>query len=133
MKVICRKVSDLNNKTVIEQMEESYNVRFPSMMKLFFEKNNGGIPSKKDFFSNGMEYEIRCFLSFNEGEYNSIRKPLDFFQKETKGKVIPLAKDSADNYFCMNLETEKIYFWDKDDNLYYNIADNFEEFIRYLE
>ena len=133
MNVICKKVSDLNNKTVIEEMGELYNIKFPSMMVSFFEKNNGGIPMKKEFFSNGEEYEIRCFLSFNEEEYTSIRKPLDFFQKETNGKVIPFAKDSADNYFCINLQTEKIYFWDKDDNLYYNISNNFEEFISNLK
>ena len=81
---------------------------------------------------SGDEYEIRCFLSFNSGEYNSIDIPLESFQKETHGKMIPIAKDSGDNYYCIHVETNKIYYWDKDEYLYYNLAESLETFLQYL-
>lgn len=97
-----------------------------------FYKNNGGIPLKKEFFMNDTEYEVRYFLSFNEGDYNEIRTPMKAFLQETEGKIVPFAKDSGDNYYCLHVETGKIYYWENEENLYYNIADTFETFVGYL-
>ena len=132
MAIACVDVKVLKDKSVIDRIEDKYDIYFSEDFKKFFRENNGGIPKKNIFNVNGKEYEIRCFLSFNEGEYNSIRKPLAWFQEKTHGKIVPVAKDSGDNYYCVNLETEKIYFWDKDDNLYYCVAASFAEFIGYL-
>ena len=132
MAIACVDVKVLKDKSVIDRIEDKYDIYFSEDFKKFFRENNGGIPKKNIFNVNGKEYEIRCFLSFNEGEYNSIRKPLAWFQEKTYGKIVPVAKDSGDNYYCVNLETEKIYFWDKDDNLYYCVAESFAEFIGYL-
>ncbi len=132
MDVICRNISGLKDKTLIERVTDRSNIDLPQSVTAFFEKNNGGIPLKKEFSVGDDEYEVRCFLSFNEGDHNAIKAPLGSFQKETNGKIFPLAKDSGDNYFCLNLENKKIYYWDKDENLYYNIAEDFAAFIGYL-
>lgn len=132
MNIICRSVSGLKSRTIFDEMQNKYNISFPNEMLEFFKKNNGGSPYKKEFMVDDMEYEVRCFLSFNGEDYNAIQKPLDSFQKETKGKIVPVAKDSGDSYFCLNIENEKVYYWDKDENLYYKIADTFETFINYL-
>lgn len=132
MNIICRSVSGLKSKTIFDEIQNKYNISFPNEMLEFFKKNNGGSPYKKEFMVDDMAYEVRCFLSFNGEDYNAIQKPLDSFQKETKGKIVPVAKDSGDSYFCLNIENEKVYYWDKDENLYYKIADTFETFINYL-
>lgn len=132
MSIICRSVSELKSKTIFDEIQNEYNISFPHEMLEFFKKNNGGSPYKKEFMVDDIEYEVRCFLSFNGEDYNAIQKPLDSFQKETKGKIVPVAKDSGDSYFCLNIENEKVYYWDKDENLYYKIADTFETFINYL-
>ena len=77
MAIACVDVKVLKDKSVIDRIEDKYDIYFSEDFKKFFRENNGGIPKKNIFNVNGKEYEIRCFLSFNEGEYNSIRKPLD--------------------------------------------------------
>lgn len=132
MEVICKNVSELKSELAIEIMENKYNTKIPKILKEFFRKNNGGIPLKKEFTVGDTDYEIRCFLSFNDDDYNSIESSMKSFQEETKGKIIPFAKDSGDNYFCLNIETGKVYYWENEQNLYYNIAETFEGFIGYL-
>ena len=103
-----------------------------SAAELFFTLNNGGIPYQKEFSAQGDDYELRCFLSFNAEDYNSIFLPLASYQQETKGKIVPFAKDSADNYYCMHVETGEIYYNDNDDGLYYKIFASFADMIAVL-
>lgn len=133
MAVVCTEVSLLKDSLAVERYEDKYEFDLPKELKSFFQENNGGIPKKRVFTIKGEEYEIRCFLSFNIGEYNSIDLPMQSFQEETKGKIVPIAKDSGDNYYCIHVENGKIYYWDKDDNLYYCIAEDFGELIEYLQ
>lgn len=132
MEVICRNVSKLESDSRVRKAEKKYQFAFPESVIDFFVNNNGGNPIKKEFAVNNTVYEIRCFLSFQDGDYNEIYTALESFQKETNGKILPLAKDSGDSYYCLNVETENIYYWDKEENLYYKLADTFEEFIGYL-
>ena len=133
MKNICKSVSTLKDISSIERIEDKYNINFPKDMIRFFEINNGGIPNKKEFAINGKEYELRCFLSFNQDEYNSIHKAIDSFQIETKGKIAPFAKDSADNYYCINLETGIVYYCSGEENLYFKLTENFNSFLLLLQ
>lgn len=129
MNNICVEVSKLIDKKDIERISNSYGIEFDKDFIDFIEINNGGIPKTNSIEVGGKEYELRCFLSFNSGEYNSIELPLKSFQEETKGKIYPIAKDSGDNYFCINKENGKVYFWDKDENLYYKLVDSFADFV----
>ena len=133
MAIICFDIKSIKDELAIDRIEDKYEIDFSEEFKSFFKENNGGIPKNNSFTANGREYEIRCFLSFNEGEYNSIKAPLASFWEETSGRIIPVARDSGDNYYCINIETGKVYFWSKDDNLYYCIAGTFKEFIGYLQ
>lgn len=132
MTIICTDVSKLVDPNRIDEIGMLYGIKFESDFKEFIMKNNGGIPINSSVLINGKEYEIRCFMSFNKDEYNSIDLAIESFQKETKGKIYPIAKDSGDNYFCINRENGKVYFWNKDDNLYYRLTDSFQEFCAYL-
>ena len=129
MKKICNSVSKLKNPSSIKAIEEIYKIEFPNVMVDFFTANNGGIPANREFTVNGQEYEIRCFLSFNENEYNSIHRAIDSYQKETNGKIVPIAKDSGDNYFCLNIETGNIFYNDNADGLYYKLFDSFSDLV----
>lgn len=133
MKIICTDVKPISDELAIDKIEDKYDIDFSKEFKTFFLENNGGIPINNIFEVNGKEYEIRCFLSFNKGEYNSINIPLASFWEETKGKIIPIAKDSSDCYYCINIENGKVYFWDKDDNLYYCIAQTLPEFLEIIQ
>lgn len=129
MSIVCRDISELKNKENIKSFGERYGISFSNEFIDFFSENNGGIPFKKEILVDDEEYEVRCFLSFHESDYNNIFKPTDFFQKQTKGKIFPIAKDSGDNYFCMNVDNNNIYYWDKEENKYYLLKESFNEFI----
>lgn len=129
---ICNDVKRIKSPFVITKYERLYKFRLGEDVKNFFTKNNGGIPKRQIFKFKGKPYEVRCFLSFNDGEYNSIKLPLASFQKETNGKMFPLAKDSGDNYYCLDLETGEVSYWSHDDDTYYPIANSFINFIALL-
>lgn len=129
MNKICSTIKTIDDVSIFNKIEKQYGIEIPESVKEFFILNNAGIPYSREICVQGREYEIRYFLSFNESDHNEIFKALESFQKETKGKIIPLAKDSADNYYCQNLENDKIYYWDKEDGLYYKLSDSFCEFI----
>lgn len=132
MDKICINISKLTDELAIEKLEDKFDLDFSSDFKEFFILNNGGIPLNSKFMYENKEYEVRCFLSFNNDEYNSIKKPLSSFQEETNGKIVPFAKDSGDNYYCLNIENQKVYYWSRDEELYYCLAEAFSEFIGYL-
>lgn len=132
MSKVCKNISELKNKSSISSVEKLYGIKFPKEMIEFFLENNGGTPINKLFTADGKEYELRCFLSFNEDEYNSIHKAIQSYQTETKGKIAPVAKDSGDNYFCINIDTGNIYYNDNSDGLYYKLFDKFSDLVKVL-
>ena len=133
MKIICHDIKAITDCNAISDTENKYGFKLPLEVAEFFNLNNGGTPDDRYFVAEEEEFELRSFLSFNEGDLNSIYKPMEYFQKNTKGKIIPLGYDSFDNYFCMNLENGCIYFYDHEDELYYRIFDSFAELIAVLE
>lgn len=117
----------------IEKLTRQYGINLPYYVIEFFKKNNGGTPYRNKFRVKGETYELRYFLSFNENDYHFIGKALESFQKESNGVIFPLATDSGDDYFCLNLQDDKIYYWDADVNQYFNIARDFDTFIGYFK
>ena len=95
----------------------------------FLKMNSGGYPVNDVVKFNGEEYEIRVFLSLDDSDANYyIKKPLEYFLKKTKGKIVPIGIDSGDNYYCVNNETGNIYFWSAGEDLYYKISESVMEF-----
>ena len=91
----------------------------------FLKMNSGGYPINDVVKFNGEEYEIRVFLSLDDSDANYyIKKPLEYFLKNTKGKIVPIGIDSGDNYYCVNNETGKVYFWSSGENQYYYRRDS---------
>ena len=132
MSIICDNVKEMKDSLAIDRFEDKYDLDLDKSFKDFFKENNGGNPKKRSFEIGSDEYEVRCFLSFNDDEYNSIRKPLQSFQDETHGKIFPFAKDSGDSYFCLNVESGAVYYWSVDDEKYYKLTDTFDDFVKIL-
>ena len=53
--------------------------------------------------------------------------------KKTKGKIVPIGIDSGDNYYCVNNETGKVYYWSAGEDSYYCIAESIAEFVTLFE
>ena len=126
---ICRRFIEIKTKNAFEILEKKYNMVFPEEVKNFFEENNAGVPQKMYISIDGDDYEVRSFLSFNEDDEYDIYKPLDFFQTKTKGKIVPFAIDSGDNYYCYNKENGCVYFYASSEDKYYKLSNKFTDFI----
>ena len=120
------------NKTEIlwNDVEEKYDITIRKDIKKFFSKNGGKYPVKDVIDVKGQEYEIRVFLSLDEKDRYYIGKPLEYFLSNTDGKIIPIAIDSGDNYYCVNNETGKVYYWSSEQDKYYQIATNIVSFAK---
>ena len=122
------------NKKIFEDAEKTYSITIRSEIKDFLGENSGGYPVKDIIVSDGEEYEVRVFMSLDESDKNYyILKPMDYFLKKTKGKIIPIGIDSGDNYYCMNNETGKVDYWGAGEDSYYCIADTVDEFAMLFE
>ena len=122
------------NKMVFEKAEKIYSVSIRKEIKDFLELNSGGYPIKDIIVSDGEEYEVRVFVSLDESDENYyIQKPMDYFLNKTKGKIVPIGLDSGDNYYCVNNETGKVYYWSEGEDSYYCIAESVIEFISLFE
>ena len=99
----------------------------------FLKMNSGGYPINDVVKFNGEEYEIRVFLSLDDSDANYyIKKPLEYFLKNTKGKIVPIGIDSGDNYYCVNNENGKVYYWSSSEDSYYYIAESIDEFASFF-
>lgn len=129
MKCIATKTDYEENKTLLQEVEDKYKIKIREDIKEFIKLNSGGYPLKDVIEADDEEYEVRVFLSVNKKntEYY-LEKPLKYFLGKTNGKIIPIAIDSGDNYYCVNNETGNVYFWSAGEDLYYKISDSVNEF-----
>lgn len=130
MKCIATNVNGNYDETIFSEAEKKYSIQIKDEIKKFIQANAGGYPVTDLVFVDGEEYEVRVFLSADREDNNyCIEKPLNYFLTKTKGKIIPIGIDSGDNYYCVNNENGKIYFWSADEDKYFCIATNMLEFI----
>lgn len=134
MKCVSKNYEENVTRDILSDAERTYSISIREDIKAFLVGNSGGYPIKDIITSNGEDYEVRVFLSLDDqNEYYCIRKPLDYFLGKTKGKIIPIGIDSGDNYYCVNNETGKVYFWSAGENLYFCIATSLDVFERLFD
>ena len=130
MKCISTNVKRNIDSTILADAEKKYSITIRDDIKEFIASNSGGYPTKDIIDVEGEEYEVRVFLSLDPEDKNyCIVKPLDFFLNKTKAKIIPVGIDSGDNYYCVNNETGKVYYWGASEDSYYCIAETIDDFI----
>lgn len=130
MKCISKNCKENINKKVFEEAEKLFSISIRTDIKEFLEKNSGGFPEKDIIVADGEEYEVRVFMSLDESDENYyIQKPMNYFLKNTKGKIVPIGIDSGDNYYCVDNETGKVYYWSAGEDSYYYIAESLNVFI----
>ena len=107
-----------------------YGVIIRDDIKNFLRGNNGGYPENGYIEADGEEYEVRVFLSLDESDENYyIEKPLKYFMQKTNGRIVPIGIDSGDNYYCVDNETGKVYYWSMETDRYYLVSQDIEKFI----
>ena len=117
--------------SVFSAAEKKYKIEIRNDIKQFLLLNSGGKPQKTSIIVNDEEYVLRKFLSLNPtSEYYYIEKPMDSFLNDTKGRIIPIGVDSSDNYYCVNNEDGKVYFWSAEEDSYYFLSKNLDSFTK---
>lgn len=130
MKCIVKNRISIANEKVFEDVEKKYSIQIRKEIKEFLKVNGGGYPEKDVIIADEEEYEVRVFLSLDEKDNNYyVRKPMQYFLEKTKGKIVPIGIDSGDNYYCINNDTGKVYYWSSGENQYYCISQSLEEFV----
>lgn len=130
MTCISNNPSSKINRNIFSEVENAYSITLREDIKTFLVNNSGGYPIKDMISSDGDEYEVRVFLSLDDSdEYYYIQKPIDFFLAKTNGKIVPIGIDSGDNYFCVNNETGKVYYWSSGEDSYYCISNSLNDFV----
>lgn len=130
MKCICKNCTQVVNNTIWTETENKYQIKIRQDIQQFLTANSGGFPIKDIIIVDGEEYEVRVFLSLDSNNKNYyIEKPLNYFLENTKGKIVPIGIDSGDNYYCVNNENGKVYYWSAGENQYYCISESLEAFI----
>lgn len=130
MKCICKNCTQVVNNTIWTETENKYQIKIRQDIQQFLTANSGGFPIKDIIIVDGEEYEVRVFLSLDSNDKNYyIEKPLNYFLENTKGKIVPIGIDSGDNYYCVNNENGRVYYWSAGENQYYCISESLEAFI----
>lgn len=128
MNCIAKEIKSFND-AILKNAERKFSVKIREDIYEFLKKNSGGYPIKDIIVIDGEDYEIRSFLSADEDdEYYCIERPMDYFLKKTNGKIIPIGIDSGDNYYCVNNETGKVYYWRANEDKYFCVALNLTDF-----
>lgn len=130
MKCISTNCRENINENIWQDVLLDYRVSVRDDIKNFLRLNNGGYPQNSYIETDGEDYEVRVFLSLDESDENYyIEKPLQYFMEKTKGRIVPIGIDSGDNYYCVDNETGKVYYWSMETDRYYLISQDIEKFI----
>lgn len=131
--VIWKRVKPLVDDTSIEQFEKNYNIVFPKELNELIVNNNGGRPSLNVIKAeDNTELEIKCLLSFNNGDIENIYVVIDYFIENFNKKIIPIASESSGDYFCIDLDSNAIVYWKHENNELNFVAKNIKEFVNKL-
>lgn len=119
---------------LFEMVEQKFGIQLRDEIKNFIIENAGGYPRKNVIVVDTEEYEVRVFLSLDRNDaHYFIGEPLITFLNNTKGRIVPLAIDSEDNFYCINNETGKIYYWSSEMDEYTFLAESLDSFARLFE
>ena len=126
----------------IAATETRLGVRFPDPYRCFLLKHNGGRPTPDTIDVEdlpGSPTDIHTIFSADESnEENGIEEYLSVYAGRISSDLLPIARDSAGNLFCISLSRAdygSVIFCDFDPNFhvggatYYRVAADFDSFL----
>ena len=126
------KISKDNDKNfnvdVLKKAMTKYAIVLPTALNDFLMDNNGGKPIKKHIETEDDSYVVRRFMSLDPDSEYYIEKPLDYFLSKTKKRIVPIGIDEGSNYYCVNIENGKVYYWTAESDKYYMISKTIDDF-----
>ncbi len=123
-------ISDIN------EIEKEFNLKFPTQFVGHLLKFNGGKPKPNayDFIENGKKTssDLDWFLAVYDGQYDNIIKYLGIYKKDSKRiptHFLPIGHDSGGNLVCISCGEKDygyVYFWDHENEIDYDVFDDYE-------
>ncbi|WP_053002651.1 SMI1/KNR4 family protein [Kordia jejudonensis] len=120
-------------KKQINNLEKRLNFNFPKNYTEHLLKYNGGRcePNIFNFNEGGNQTKssIDWFLALHDGEYDNLEEYFKIYKVEEKrlpDSFFPIAHDDGGNLICMDNTTDKIYFWDHNIEVNYNLHSDLE-------
>jgi len=126
----------------ISVIENKYNFILPREYRAFLLNINGGIPSKRYYVNEKLDYSyvIDLFLSIraNNLSFEEYYEDYKIQSKLLPERMVPIAEDAFGNLICVSIkgeDTGSIYFWNHEDNStdVRRIAPSFNEFLNNLK
>lgn len=129
MNTISTNVNPSIDDTIFTNAENKFEIKIREDVQKFIVANAGGFPVKSVISDGEEEYEVRVFLSLDPiDEHYYLGISLDSFLERTKGRIIPIAVDSEENFFCVNNETGNVYYWSSEIDEYFLVSPSLDEF-----
>lgn len=135
----------------VQDTQQHLGINFPEKYIAHVLQYNGGRcePNGFSFIERGKtaDSNIEYFLAIYDGDYDNF---VEYFhdykttEKRLPLSVFPIAHDPGGNLICLDSHDGKVYFWDHEKEVDYNlesdlnysnlylIADDFEEFLNNL-
>jgi ankyrin repeat protein len=115
----------------ISHLEQKIGHRLPLDYISFLLKNNGGRPKLDVFQTKYGEYtsDIQFFYGITERDIYDLGTKYHFFQDRLPKQFLTIATNSYGDLILMNLEDERIFFFDHETEETVLAADSFPEFL----
>ena len=116
----------------IKKVEKILNIELPRKIRNFYLKNNGGMPERDIFYSDGYEYMVNEFYPLilkNMGD--SVVKVHRELKDVLPDWFIVIGDDGGDGLYGFSIYTKElgaIYYWEGD----YDYGENPENHVVYL-
>ncbi|MCO4850697.1 SMI1/KNR4 family protein [Bacillus vallismortis] len=141
----------INKNEQLKEIELNIGKQLPSDYKDFL-KEYGGCYLESKKITGEIEYDV-CYKPLEKdpwmgkdndtqllegfyglaNDHNSLQKAIDTYSDRFPRNIIPIASSAGGNEICMDIDNEKILFWDHElshpNKDFFLIANSFEEFI----
>ncbi|UXM89201.1 SMI1/KNR4 family protein [Bacillus subtilis] len=141
----------INKNEQLKEIEMNIGKQLPSDHKDFL-KEYGGCYLESTKTTDEIEYDV-CYKPIEKdpwmgkdddtqlledfyglaNDHSNLQKAIDTYSDRFPKNIIPIASSSGGNEICMDIDNEKILFWDHElshpDKDFFLIANSFEEFI----
>jgi len=119
----------------VEELEKKLNVVLPNDYKSFIRYYGGAVLDGEASVDNGkMKHELFTFFGASKDGVNLVDDRNDH-EDYIKENIIPIADDSFDNRFVLDVITNKVYFIEYSDGFAKKIfiSDSFAGFLRMID
>ena len=140
--------SDVNHSgdsSSLTRFETIYQEKISDIFRFFYEKygpfafnKDVGIKclDKNPIGGEDNQVSVDYFHSFEQGAECSIDSILSIYPELLRQKLLPICEGEPGDLFCIELSSERLYYWcheeGENENLYL-VAENFMDFINRLE